>query len=64
MKTKTAYAEFEKIVGNIIATILILILLFSVAYSIFALLFRDGAGLSLQGSRGQFYMIEAEDPYP
>jgi hypothetical protein len=45
-------------VGNIFATILILIVIFSIMTTIFNLLFRDGRGIGLYGSRGEFYMSE------
>jgi hypothetical protein len=46
----------EKWTGNIIAGILILLFIYSILASLFALLFRDGRGLNMYGSRGQFYM--------
>lgn len=46
----------EKIIGNIIATILILIILWSIGFTIFTFLFRDGRGVGLYGNRGNTYM--------
>lgn len=48
----------EKIVGNTIAAILILIVIVSVCYSLFVFVFRDGRGMGTYGSRGEFYMAE------
>jgi len=51
-------ATFEEIVGNIFAAILIFIVILSVLYSFFVLLFRSGEGFASYGSRGEFYMAE------
>jgi ABC-type lipoprotein release transport system permease subunit len=50
--------KLEKLVGNIIAACLILVVIFSILYSLFILIFRDGKGLSMYGSRGEFFMAE------
>lgn len=49
---------FEKVVGNILASILILIVVVSILYSIYMFLFTDGHGLFLAGTRGEFYLSE------
>jgi len=46
----------EEISGNIMAGFLILIVIYSFAYTIFHLLFRDGRGIGMYGGRGEFYM--------
>ncbi len=51
-------SKSERIVGNIIAGLLILLVIWSISYTIFSLLFRDGRGVSLYGGRGEFYMGE------
>jgi hypothetical protein len=50
--------QLERIVGSIIATMLLVIIGLSIILSLFTLLFRDGRGLGLYGSRGEFYMSE------
>lgn len=48
----------EKIVGNTIAAILTIIVILSILYNLFNFAFRDGHGMSMYGSRGEFYMAE------
>jgi len=49
----------QKILGNIIATLLILLVVWSVLYMVFVFLFRDGRGLpGLYGREGDIYMAE------
>ena len=48
----------EEIVGNVFATILIGVVICSVCYSTFVMLFRDGRGLGFYGGRGEMYMSE------
>jgi hypothetical protein len=42
-------------VGNIMASILILIIFLSIGISLFTLIFRDGRGLGMYGNRGNSY---------
>lgn len=48
----------ERIVGNAIAGMLIAIFILSILVSLFRLVFRDGRGMGMYGSRGEFYMAE------
>lgn len=48
--------RLEILVGNIFATILILLIIYSFAYTIFSLLFWNGQSVALYGTRGEFYM--------
>lgn len=48
----------EEYLGNIIAILLGMIIVWSLCYSIFTLLFRDGRGLGLYGNRGSVYMYD------
>lgn len=50
--------QFESIVGNVFAGILLLIVVASVCLTLFNFVFRDGRGMSSYGSRGEFYMAE------
>lgn len=50
--------RIEKIVGLAITSLFLILILFSVLSCMFRLLFRDGRGLGLYGSRGEFYMTE------
>lgn len=50
----------EKIIGNIIAGCLILVIAYSIGFTIFSFLFRDGKGIGLYGSRGNVYMYGDE----
>lgn len=50
--------QFERTVGNAFAVILIAIVLVSIFFSMFRFLFRDGRGMGMYGSRGEFYMAE------
>jgi len=51
-------SKLETYVGNFIAFILILIVALSLLTTFFNLLFRDGRGTSLYGSRGEMYMSD------
>jgi hypothetical protein len=51
-------SKIEKVCGNIFAGILLAIIIWSFSYSVFCLLFRDGRGIGLYGSRGDFYMYD------
>lgn len=48
----------EKIVGNAIAAVLLALVAISIIMSLFQLVFRDGRGIGMYGSRGEFYMAE------
>jgi len=48
----------QTIFGNIFAGILIAIIIWSFCYSLFCLVFRDGRGVGMYGSRGDFYMYD------
>lgn len=50
--------KLERVVGNVIAAILIIIVIMSILQSLFVLFFRDGRGLGVYGGRGEFYMAE------
>ena len=50
--------QFERVVGNILAGILMLIIAASILMSVFNFLFRDGRGGSSYGSRGDYYMAD------
>lgn len=50
--------RIEEITGNVFATILIGIVIYSIFYSTFVILFRDGRGLGFYGGRGEMYMSE------
>jgi len=51
-------SALEKMVGNFIAGILILIVIFSFIYTLYGFFFTDGRGLFLAGTRGEFYLSE------
>jgi hypothetical protein len=51
-------SKLERLVGNVMTIILIGIFVFSILYTVFSLLFRDGRGISLYGGRGEMYMAE------
>jgi hypothetical protein len=48
----------ERIIGNIIATLLTILFLVCIIYSLFLFLFNDGRGASLYGNRGNDYMYD------
>jgi hypothetical protein len=50
--------RIEKIVGNVFATILILVIFWGISMTIFSLLFRDGRGVGMYGNRGNSYMYD------
>lgn len=50
--------QFERIVGNVFAGILIAIFILSICVYCFRLVFRDGRGIGMYGSRGEYYMAE------
>ncbi len=51
-------AKIEKIVGNVFATILVLVILWGIGMTIFSLLFRDGRGAGMYGNRGNSLMYD------
>lgn len=53
-------SSFERIVGNIIVGVLIVLIILSFLYNTFILLFRDGRGSLLSGGRASIYMSEGE----
>ena len=50
--------NFEEIVGNIFAGLLIIVFIISMLLSLFKLVFRDGRGLGLYGGRGNIYFYD------
>lgn len=51
-------SKAERICGNIFAGVLITIVIWAFLYSTFCMLFRDGRGIGMYGSRGDFYMYD------
>jgi len=58
MQKETKLQRFERILGNIIATILVVVWITAILISIYNFVFWDESRTNFYGNRGQFYMAE------